>query len=441
MLEERKDNLTDDAPGAEPEEIVSWYTPKEKEPEVVCTYEQPNPIPWRAQHFDVFDDEDAEPPRKKSHKGLWIFLACVAVLIAVIVAAALWPSGSKHHRPGKNDNPSSIVSTDEVETSISRVKGDASVRLPITDASLEILPPQEIYEKVNPSTVTVVAEGEEGASVGTGVIMTSDGYIVTNAHVISGGRSCWIALSSGVTYDAKLVGFDEPQDMAVLKVEPKEDLPAAEFGDSLTARVGDTVYAIGNPLGLELRGTMTDGMLSAVGRAMTMNGGTASMLQTTAPLNSGNSGGPLINAAGQVIGINTLKMGNSDHENDATVEGLGFALPTSDMKPVIDDLIAHGKFRGMPMLGVTVLTVTIEDVGNRVMVQTVAPGGGAEEAGVQANDFILFCDGEAVDHIDDLLTVRRDHRVGDTVTLTILRGSETFDVEVELRSDRDMVQP
>ena len=439
MLEERKDNLTD-APGTEPEEIVSWYTPKEKEPEVVCTYEQPGPLPLRACRFDYTDEAEAQPRRKRP-KGLWLFIACRAVLIAVVVAASLWPSDEKKTRPGKGDNPSSIVDTSEVETSIHRVKGDDSVRLPISEASLEILSPQEIYEKVNPSTVTVVAEGEEGASVGTGVIMTSDGYIITNAHVISGGKTCWIALPTGVTYDAKLVGFDEPQDLAVLKVEPKEDLPAAEFGDSLTARVGDTVYAIGNPLGLELRGTMTDGMLSAVGRAMTMNGGTSPMLQTTAALNSGNSGGPLINAAGQVIGINTLKMSNTDLEHEATVEGLGFALPISDMKPVVDDLIAHGKFRGMPMLGVTVLTVTIEDVGNRVMVQTVAPGGGAEEAGVQANDFILSCDGAAVDHIDDLLTIRRDHRVGDTITLTIQRGSETFDVEVELRSDKDMQMP
>ena len=440
MLEERKDNLTPDTPGTEPEEIVSWYTPKEKEPEVVCTYEQPGPLPLRACHFD-YTDEDEQQPRKKRHKGMWIFIACMAVLIAVVVAASLWPSDKKEHRPGKSDNPSSIINTDEVETSIHRVKGDASVRLPISEASAEILSPQEIYEKVNPSTVTVVAEGEEGASVGTGVIMTPDGYMITNAHVISGGKTCWIALSTGVTYEAKLVGFDESQDLAVLKVEPKEDLPAAEFGDSFAARVGDTVYAIGNPLGLELRGSMTDGMLSAVGRAMDMNGGTASMLQTTAALNSGNSGGPLINAAGQVIGINTLKMSNTDLEHEATVEGLGFALPTSDIKPVIDDLIAHGKFRGMPMLGVTVLTVTVEDVGNRVMVHTVAPGGGAEKAGVQANDFILAYNGREVDHIDDLLVLRRDYRVGDTVTLTIQRGSDTFDVEVELLSEKDIPQP
>lgn len=437
MLEENRDHLTGDGfSDAEPEEVVSWYTPRSPEgEEVVQVYVQDQPLPERA--------IPRTPPKKhKKRRGVWIFLACVGVMLAVVVIAALVRHGSQGGAADDEDgNASSIVQTDEVETSIPTIRGDSNVQLEIQPTGSVPLAPQEIYEKVNPSTVTVVAEaGEEGegASIGTGVIMTSDGYIITNAHVISGGKSCWIALDNGVTYDVKLVGYDEQQDLAVLKVVDDVELPAAEFGDSMNARVGDTVYAIGNPLGLELRGTMTNGMLSAVGRSMDMNGGTASMLQTTAALNSGNSGGPLINEAGQVIGINTMKMSNTDLEKEATVEGLGFALPISEAKVVIDELIAKGEFSGMPVLGITVVAVTIEGVGDRVMVQTVNEHSGAQDAGVQAGDLILAIDGAEVDHIDDLLSFRRDNRVGDSVTLTLQREDKIFDVNVVLFSDREI---
>lgn len=432
MLEENKDNLTGEGfSDAEPKEVVSWYTPHSPEgEEVVRVYVQNQPLPERAM--------PQQKPKKRKHRGVWIFLACVVVTLAVVVIAALVHHGGQEESSEEDGNASSIVQTGEVETSIPTIRGDSDVRLEIQPTASFTLTPQEIYEKVNPSTVTVVAEGGEGASVGTGVIMTSDGYIVTNAHVISGGKSCWVALSNGVTYDVKLVGYDEQQDLAVLKVEDSVELPAAEFGDSVDARVGDTVYAIGNPLGLELRGTMTNGMLSAVGRSMDMNGGTASMLQTTAALNSGNSGGPLINEAGQVIGINTMKMSNTSLEKEATVEGLGFALPISEAKKVIDDLIADGKFGGMPVLGVTVMAVTIDGVGNRVMVQTVSEHSGAHDAGVQAGDLILAADGASVNNIDDLLSVRQDNRVGDSVTLTLQRENKVFDVDVVLFSDREV---
>ena len=264
--------------------------------------------------------------------------------------------------------------------------------------------------------------------------MTSDGYIITNAHVISGGKSCWIALDTGRTYDVRLVGYDEDQDLAVLKAVDAEALPVAEFGDSGQCRVGDTAYAIGNPLGVELRGTLTNGIISAINRDVQVEGRVMTLLQTTAALNNGNSGGPLINEYGQVIGINTLKMSGTGSEEEATVEGLGFALPSSDVCFVVNDLIATGRFRGIPTLGVTV--TNSPDNGGQVVVYTVEDGYGAAEAGIQPGDVLLKADGQPLHQINDLMAVRRTHLVDDTMTLTVLRDGRVFDVEVPLYANK-----
>ena len=201
--------------------------------------------------------------------------------------------------------------------------------------------------------------------------------------------------------------------------------------------VGDTVYAIGNPLGIELRGTLTNGIISAVNRDVEMDGRILTLLQTNAALNSGNSGGPLINEYGQVIGINVMKMTNRDLEKEATVEGLGFALPISDMAFVVNDIIAHGYFRGTPTIGIMVTTMADENGGTYVEIVSVTEGSGAEKAGLQMGDVVLSADGVDVAVTTDLLMVRRSHGVGETVVLTIRRGEQVFDAEVVLGSDRD----
>ena len=198
--------------------------------------------------------------------------------------------------------------------------------------------------------------------------------------------------------------------------------------------VGQGVYAIGNPLG-ELGGTVTSGIISALSREVTIDNQTMTLLQTSAALNNGNSGGPLINEYGQVIGINTLKMSTTD-STEATVEGLGFALPISSVSFVVNDLIANGHYRGAPSLGITVTTVEKDGGGTQVQVMEVSTGSGAADAGIQAGDVILAADGQAVSVTSDLLTARRSHIIGDTVTLTILRDGQQFDVEVTLRSNR-----
>ena len=430
MQDENRENRT------EPQEVVSWYVRPEGQ-EVVDCYVQPRTLPSGAA------PQTPREPEKRSRKGLWSFLIAAGVLVLAVVAATVVASlrGGGAVPPvdggtGDGGDASSIVNISGAEkTTIPRIQGEAGVSLVCTAPAWEKLSIQDMYEKVNPSTVLVVADKGEQASIGTGVIMTADGYIITNAHVISGGKDCWIALDTGYTYDAKLVGYSEERDLAVLKAVDAADLPAASFGDSDLCRVGDTVYAIGNPLGVELRGTLTDGIISAINRDVQVDGRVMTLLQTTAALNNGNSGGPLINEYGQVVGINTLKMSGNGSEMEATVEGLGFAVPISDACFVVNDIIANGRFRGVPVLGVMVIEST--DNGGQVSIYTVSEGSGAEEAGLLPGDVLLRADGQTLHSIHDLMAVRRTHLVGDTMTLTVLRDGQTFDADVPLYASED----
>ena len=430
MQDENRENRT------EPQEVVSWYVRPERQ-EVVDCYVQPRPLPSGAA------PQTPREPEKRSRKGLWSFLIAAGVLVLAVVAATVVASlrGGGAVPPvdggtGDGGDASSIVNISGAEkTTIPRIQGEAGVSLVCTAPAGEKLSIQDMYEKVKPSTVLVVADKGEQASIGTGVIMTADGYIITNAHVISGGKDCWIALDTGYTYDAKLVGYSEERDLAVLKAVDAADLPAASFGDSDLCRVGDTVYAIGNPLGVELRGTLTDGIISAINRDVQVDGRVMTLLQTTAALNNGNSGGPLINEYGQVVGINTLKMSGNGSEMEATVEGLGFAVPISDACFVVNDIIANGRFRGVPVLGVMVIEST--DNGGQVSVYTVSEGSGAEEAGLLPGDVLLRADGQTLHSIHDLMAVRRTHLVGDTMTLTVLRDGQTFEADVPLYASED----
>ena len=419
----------------EPQEVVDWYVPQQGR-EVVDYYVHHQPLP------ESIRPAPPKPPRKKKHTGLWIFLGIMAVVAVVVVLAAIfWQRDDGYHDSydgsGDNDASSIVDIFGDHRTTIPRYTDyDPTLKLDIVSGHGPELTAQEVYAKVNPATVLVVAEQGESASVGTGVIMTADGYVITNAHVISGGETCWVVLASGVQYEAQLVGYDSDEDLAVLKLEGAQDLPVAEFGNSDLAVVGDRVYAIGNPLGIELRGTLTEGILSAINRDVELEGRTLNVLQTTAALNNGNSGGPLINRYGQVIGINTLKMSGTGAPDEATVEGLGFALPISSASFVINDIIADGKFHGTPTLGIMVATYDTEDGGTIVAAVEVAAGSAAEEAGVETGDIILAVNGQEITTTAELMAIRRQHTIGDTLTLTILRDGETMDIPVVLRSNK-----
>ena len=425
-----------------PQEVILRYThPSQQPQEVVCRYEQPAPMPgkrWREVTPKDTGEWQAAAQREKRHRR-WPWLAAIGTLLVIAaVIVILWhPARTDDTLPSDEDSASSIVDImADKNTTIPRYHGKTELRLICKAEHGDQLTPQEVYAKVCPSTVTVVASTDKYSSIGTGIIMSEDGYILTNAHVISGGQTCWIALDNGMTYEAQLVGYDKDEDLAVLKAVDAKNLPVAEFGDSELAQVGDTVYAIGNPLGVELRGTLTNGIISAINRDIKVGGKTMSVIQTNAALNNGNSGGPLINEYGQVIGINTLKMGNRGLSTEATVEGLGFALPISAISFVANDIIVSGSFSGYPTIGFTVFTDVSDDGEARVQVLEVSKGFGAEKAGIKPDDIILAADGHDLSTTADLLAVRRGHVVGDKVTLTVLRDGNTFDVSVTLMSDR-----
>ena len=441
MYDENKMPLTPDpaapAPEQEPDEVVSWYVRPDEGQEITGCYVQPGPMPAAAAPKAVRQE------KRRSRKGLWTFLVILAVLVGVVLGVAIVSAlrgGNSDGYGGDFDDgdhdASSIVDIFQSDVpTIPRADTDPDLRFYCEKAGEEKLTIQQVYQQVNPATVLVLTDLGEKASVGTGVILTADGYIVTNAHVIAGGQNALVALYNGDRYEAELVGFSSTEDLALLKAVNASGLPTAPLGDSEECQVGDTVYAIGNPLGVELRGTLTQGIISAIDRPVTMEGRVMTLLQTTAALNNGNSGGPLINEYGQVIGINTLKMSTTD-STEATVEGLGFALPISSVSFVVNDLIANGHYRGAPSLGITVTTVEKDGGGTQVQVMEVSTGSGAADAGIQAGDVILAADGQAVSVTSDLLTARRSHIIGDTVTLTILRDGQQFDVEVTLRSNR-----
>lgn len=413
-----------------PQEVVLRY--EAPVAPIVERYVQPTPLPGRK-------NAPPSPPRRR--KGLKIFLFCMLGLIVLSGAiTALWyggvfdrytsyDDGRFEHRgePNYYDN-----SDDHGETTIKRLPNTDKVKLRYSETHGKELSIQEIYQNVNPSTVTVLTGMSDGsAMVGTGVIFTEDGYILTNAHVIAGGSECYVVLDTGENHRARLLGLDEEKDLAVIKIDAT-GLPAAEFGDSDALTVGDPVYAIGNPLGVELRGTLTDGIVSAINRDVYVDGVTMTLIQTNAALNNGNSGGPLINVYGQVVGINTMKMGSS---STTSVEGLGFAIPIASTAYMINDLIAYGEIHGEVMIGVSVQTVpvTLDSGETALLIMDVTPGGPGDEAGLREGDLLLKADGEALTKSADLLRIRRRHDAGDSLALTYERNGKRSTVNVILR--------
>ena len=293
---------------------------------------------------------------------------------------------------------------------------------------------QQIYEKNIPSVVSITAVGSRETATGTGVVLSEKGYLVTNYHVISGAQTLTVTLTDEREMKAKVVGTDPVSDLAVLYVAA-EDLVPAQFGDSENLRVGDTVVAIGDPLGVELRGTMTDGIISAISRDVRVDGRSMNLIQTNAALNSGNSGGPLINTFGQVIGINTMKIGT--FTDSSGVEGLGFAIPSATVQEVVNQLISQGYVSGRPWLGVqgesfSAFYRRFYQVPQGVYITEVDAGSPAENAGLVRGDIITQADGNAVSDMDTLNNLLYAHAAGDTMRLTIYRNGQMGTVELTL---------
>ena len=294
---------------------------------------------------------------------------------------------------------------------------------------------QDIYSTVIDSVVSISSMTSSGTSSGTGIIMSPDGYVITNHHVITGALVISVLTNDNQEYEAALVGSDEMSDLAVLKIDAR-GLQAAEFGDSSKLRVGDSVVAIGDPLGVQLRGTMTNGIISAINRDLTVGDRTMTLIQTNAALNNGNSGGPLINCYGQVIGINTVKM-SSYYTATASVEGLGFAIPISVAKPIIDELIENGYVAGRPAIGISGDSLpsyyrTYYRLPDGVYVTSVNEGSDAKAKGIREGDIVTAINGEKICSIDELNTVKNQYAAGDEVTLTIYCSGTYYEVTVTL---------
>lgn len=391
--------------------------------------------------------EAAMPPqatrRRKKGLVLALFLALIVLLAGALTALRLFrpqlwavswedllqqlPGLEDFGEPTKPGGQDSTTATAK-PVSLPRAELAPDVKLKLSPSQEEPLSFQTIYDKVIPSIVSIQCYSGVSSSEGTGVIMTEDGYIITNHHIIDERAYADVMLSDGTYYEALLVGSDAESDLAVLKIEAT-GLTAAEFGVSDALRVGDDVLAIGNPLGSELFGTMTEGIVSAINRDVHVDGYTMTLIQTTAALNPGNSGGALINMSGQVVGITNMKM-MSDY---STIEGLGFAIPTVFAKEVVDTLLAQGKITGRPTIGVTCYAVTAEYSGHAgVWIDTVTDGGPADNAGIQSGDIVIAANGQVITSLEDLTAVRDAAGVGGTLELTLWRDGDILQVSLTL---------
>ncbi len=314
------------------------------------------------------------------------------------------------------------------------------VKLRLYPRQEEELSLQEIYDRVSPAVVGINAYMDDlPYSWGTGVVFTPDGYIITNTHVLQGCSQARVVFTDGTEYEAYLVGADEASDIAVLYVGA-EDLPYARFGRSDALQVGDMAVAIGNPLGQDYTGTMTDGIISAIDRNVTFDGHTMTLLQTNAALNEGNSGGPLINAAGQVVGITNMKIMSS---YTTTVEGIGFAIPSAVVKDIADQLLENGVVPGEPTIGIVAGSVGVEamelyDLPQGIYVSQVDEGSDALKKGLQVGDVITAVNGLPVSTVAQVNAIKEGLQVGDSLMLTVYREGKTFDLEVELVDRADI---
>lgn len=395
----------------------------------------------------VYPEEMGDSGRKKGRRprrpGRAVLLFCAALALLIIAAVVLhWVGDTLEHRDTLSQSSAGQQEGQGGSRNEEEKRGETTVeRAPLGDQVTMTLNPrpqtephtlQTIYEENIQSIVSIWGDAGSSYSCGTGVVLTADGYIITNAHVIEGCSQVEVILQDDRSYEALLVGMDTPTDLAVLKVDA-QDLQPAVFGDSDQLQVGDTVAAIGNPLGQELRGTMTDGIISAINRDVDVDGYNMVLIQTTAALNSGNSGGALINAYGQVVGITNMKM----YAYDDTVEGLGFAIPTTTVKTVVEDLIRQGHVSGEPTIGITCYTVTEEmmeayGMPAGVCVKSVQEGSDAKTQGVFPGDVIVEANGQAITTIEELLALKESLSAGDVISFRLWRSSAYLEREVTL---------
>ena len=394
-------------------------------------YDENHQTPWDP---DFYETGSTKPP--KNHRGLIAALLVLLILLCGISSALGVANIRLNQRLSQSggDSDSSLSftsgtgqsaqSTDSTGDTVVPDPSNVTVELSPVPGTMDNIPQegglsyQQIYAKAIGSVVSISCTLPGGTATGTGVVLSADGYLVTNCHVVEGAQAIRVRFTDERLLDAVIVGADAVSDLAVLYVNA-DGLTPAEFGDSSALRVGDAVAAIGAPLGTEFRGTMTDGIVSAINRDVTVDGRTMTLIQTNAALNSGNSGGPLLNCYGQVIGINTMKI--SAFTDEAGVEGLGFAIPSTTVKEIVDQLIAQGYVSGRPSLGVTYEDVSAFDQRFYRLPEGALVNQSDSRTGLQSGDVILSIDGTRVHSADELTGALYRYEAGDRVELIIYR--------------------
>ena len=388
-------------------------------------YSEPLPTPEAGQ-----SQAPKKQPRRGRAKRIVAGVLCAAVLIGGSFGAGWLIKGGILDKKAET----SIMLSERERPEVSTVNVTGGEKLTYT----------EIYNANVDSCVSINASATrynffmqpvKTASSGSGFIITEDGYIVTNYHVIENSTDVEVTLDSGVTYTAQVVGGDESYDIAVLKVDPGEDkLQPVVLGTSSSLQVGDEIVAIGNPLG-ELTFSMSEGIVSCVNREINVDGTPFNMIQITAAINEGNSGGPLFNIYGEVVGIVSAKYSSSSSGN--SVEGLGFAIPMDDVGSRIKDIMENGQVTTRPYLGISAYYNSqpqVSGVSAGVYVERVEAGGPAEKAGLQAGDVITMIGSSIITNRDDISSLSKTYKAGDTVTITYVRDGQVATTELTFGS-------
>ena len=410
-------------------------------------YNEPQQEP--EQHYDPVQPK--APKAKKERKGMRRFVSVLLVLALVIGSCGVTAALMNHHfqkeMKALTQQMNDKIATVQKEAASS--SGNAAVGRPLSSG--EYLTPGEVYQRNVNAVVAITVQVESydnygrpvsGLASGTGFFITPDGYVVTNYHVIKGGTDITITTHGDEEYSAEVVGYEENNDLAVLKVEG-ENLPYVTMGSSSALQVGDQVVAIGNVLST-FASSLTVGYVSGVDRVVDTDGVAMNMIQTDVAINSGNSGGPLFNMQGEVVGITTAKF-SGQSSSGVSIEGIGFAIPMDDVTGMIEDLRKFGYVTGA-YLGVMVMDVDSSaqyyGVPAGAYIESVTPGGAAEKGGIQAKDIVTEIGGYPVTSVSDLTRVLRKFEAGDVVSVEVYRAGQTKTLSVTLdEKPREETEP
>ena len=400
--------------------------------------------PYQSQPYTTYVPPKKPKKAKKAKNGAGR-KAVAAVLAVTLVGGSCGITAAAMNHYWENRVDSLTTSFNQrLDVLQSQIKSSGNSVSGSPVASTEGLTPSQIYAQNVNSVVAITNTGistnnygQTGTSVssGSGFIYTSDGYIVTNYHVVKDAQNLTVTTYDGTAYDATFVGGDENNDIAVIKVNAT-DLPAAAIGSSSDLIVGDQVVAIGNPLG-ELTSTQTVGYVSGMNRDVSTDGSVINMIQTDCTINNGNSGGPLFDQYGRVVGITSAKLSNngSTSSSEATIEGMGFAIPLNDVLSIITDYIQYGYVTGRPYLGISAAGITEQyqrafgwPAG--VYVNSVESGSCAEKAGIKQGDIITRIGDADITGTSQMISVKNSYKAGDTVDITVYRSGEYLTLSV-----------